>query len=382
MKSAFLILSICLGSSGLFSQTVSTLVPTNVGDDLHYAADGFLYSSHYGGYQFRKINPATGQVDTILTVATQTIGAIELDDALNIFTCSYDLGWVGKFVEGDNTITNLATGLSGPAGITHDTNGNLFVATNANHRIIKILPDGAKQTYVQGSPLFWPTGITIDSSGNLFVANMFSGQIIKITPDKQMTVLATLPAISDQTPDLAYLTWVNNKLYICHFDRHVIYEMNPENGDHHVVAGSGQAGNTDGPALTASFLNPTGIAATPSGDTLFITDGTAPNQRLRMLVLETATSSPEIQQGGFVFHRLFPDPPSTILRLDVELNRPLNLTFQVVDAMGKGHLSLPGRHIIAGRQLIELDIENLPAGHWFLMIKSNGFYKSIPFFKI
>ncbi|MCB0517591.1 MAG: T9SS type A sorting domain-containing protein [Saprospiraceae bacterium] len=368
-------------TGGADAQTVSTLVPFNVGDDMHYAADGYIYSSHYGGNYFRKINPLTGEVDTILNANTTTIGAIEMDDNLTIYTCSYELGWVGKFIEGDNSISNITTGLLGPAGITHDNNGNLYVATNQNKRIVKILPNGTKETFVQGSPLSWPTGITIDPDGNLFVANMFSGQIIKVSPDKQMTVLATLPAVNDQIPDVAYLTWTNDKLFICHYDKNVIYEMSPDNGDFHIVAGTGQPGHTDGPALEATFQIPTGIVASPSGDTLYVTDGVSPNQRLRMIVFDEASLYEERQEKANEFIKISPNPVQEKLTINISLKKTQSIDFQIIDANGKICLAKNKVYITSGKQEMEMDILGLAGGVYYLRAFNDQFQETVRFVK-
>ncbi|HMQ50114.1 MAG TPA: T9SS type A sorting domain-containing protein [Saprospiraceae bacterium] len=381
MKQLILFFLFSILSSCLFSQTVSTLVPVNVGDDMHFAADGYIYSSHYGGNHFRKINPSTGEVDTILTINDNTIGAIEMDADLNIYTCSYDFGWVGKFNAGDNSITNITTGLSGPAGIVHDSAGNLFVATNQNHSIIKIYPNGTKETWLLGTPLFWPTGITIDNSDNLYVSNMFSGQIIRITPDKQATVLTTLPAIADQVPDVAYLIWSNERLFVCHFGNHVIYEVNPENGDSEIIAGTGAAGNMDGPALSATFQNPTGIVASPTGDTLFVTDGAAPNQLLRMIVLNTVSGQKEINALGFVLNQLFPNPVYDQLILDFSLEQPTRFSFQITDVSGKVHSFQKEKMFQAGQHKLDFELKELPSGQFILTVQAENFLRSFSFLK-
>lgn len=366
---------------GLYSQTVSTLVPTNVGDDLHFGADGNIYSSHYGGRNFRKINPATGSVDTILTVNTLTIGAIEMDDSLKIYTSSYDNGWVGKFVEGDNAITTIATGLSGPAGITHDNNGNLYVATNANHRIIKITPEGQQSIFASGDPLFWPTGITIDPEGTLYVANMFNGKIIKITQEQEVSVLATLPANSNQVPDLAYLTWTNEKLYVCHYENHQIYEVDPFNGDHEIIGGTGQAGHENGLANMATFEHPTGIVASPTGDSLFITDGDAPIQRLRMIVLDAVSPSSEIKPIRLEVRNLFPNPTRDTLNVELDSRNAQTFNFQISDTTGRQIFQNQQYDLKQGYNRLEFAAADLVAGLYFLKITGRGFQKTITFAK-
>ena len=93
--------------------TVSTFANEPVGDDIHLAVDGNLYTSHYGGDKIRKIAP-NGDVTSILELDITTIGAIEVAPNMTIFLTSYDEGWVGKFREGNDEIEIIATGLLGP----------------------------------------------------------------------------------------------------------------------------------------------------------------------------------------------------------------------------------------------------------------------------
>lgn len=385
-KSLLNYLLFLLCTAGFFAtskaQTVSTLVPFSVGDDMHYAADGHIYSSHYGGNHFRKINPSTGEVDTILMVNTNTVGAIEMDADLNIYACSYELGWLGKFREGDSGITTFVNGLSGPAGIAGDSNGNLYVATNQNHRIIRVSPNGSTEIYAQGSPLFWPTGITIDPDGNLYVANMFTGQIIKVTTSRQATTLATLPAVNDQTPDLAYLTWTNGRLFVCHYARHVIYEVDPENGDFQILAGSGTPGSTDGSTLEARFLNPTGIVANPAGDSLYVTDGANPNYRLRVIALNATSSVGETAGKNDFSLNIISNPVQEKLRLEMKSDISQYVDFQIIDKTGKIFLERKKEPVTGGLQNLEMDTSQLAGGIYFLRSSNERFQKTLKFLVI
>ena len=381
MRTLALIILWCFSMEFVCSQTVSTIISSNVGDDMHFSVDGHIYSSHYGGNYIRKINPNTGVIDTVLVTNDITVGAIEVDDSLNIYVCSYDNGWIGRFKEGDNLIEIIENNLSGPAGITMTTDGALYIATNQNHSIIKIFPDGTKETFVEGAPLFWPTGITNDASGNLYVANMFTGEIIKVTPTKEMTVLASLPFVIDQVPDLAYLTWVMNRLYVCHFGNHRIYQIDPENGAAEILTGTGQAGQENGPFDSATFENPTGIVATTFGDTLFVTDGISPNQRLRMLIVNAVTNTQEREIPGITFHRLYPDPADEKIMLELSLNAELNISFQIMDLTGKVHLSRDEQRLEQGQHLLTFQLGALRPGSYYLVARANQSITSFPFLK-
>ena len=74
--------------------------------------------------------------------------------------------------------------LSGPAGVTIDAIGNLYIADTGNNRIVYLPYNGSwnvSSATVLGTNLTAPLATAVDSSGNLFVADSGSGQIYKLT---------------------------------------------------------------------------------------------------------------------------------------------------------------------------------------------------------
>ncbi|MGX4640513.1 gluconolaconase [Massilia sp. SYSU DXS3249] len=124
-----------------------------------------------------------------------------------------------------------------PSALAFDRRGNLYVADTGNHAIRKIAPDGSVATLAgDGQPghadgqgraarFHAPVGIAVDQRGNVYVADTYNDRIRRITPDGSVTTLA----------------------------------------------GSGQPGNADGPALMAAFDTPSAIAVDRQG-TLFVAD--------------------------------------------------------------------------------------------------------------
>lgn len=87
---------------------------------------------------------------------------------------------------GGTTPTPIAGAvLSGPAGVTVDGQGNLYIADTGNNRIVYLPYTGSwnvANASVIGSGLSAPLATTVDSSGNLYVADSGSGQIYKLQP--------------------------------------------------------------------------------------------------------------------------------------------------------------------------------------------------------
>lgn len=159
----------------------------------------------------------------------------------------------------EGTVTTLAGGSEGfadgagaqasfntPSGLAIDVDDNLYVADTGNNRIRKITPEGVVTTvagdgtagYVDGpaaqSQFNGPIGVAVDKDGNLYVADSYNDRIRKISADGQVTT----------------------------------------------VAGAGQPGYVDGPAATALFDTPCGVAAGADGSLIVADTG---NRQLRKI---------------------------------------------------------------------------------------------------
>ena len=153
----------------------------------------------------------------------------------------------GTTVQGYNGDGGLASTakINQPLGITGDANGNLYFADGLNHIIRKVAPDGIIST-IAGVPgvsgfnqangfsstttLDYPNDVAIDDNGMLYVTEGITSLIRKIDPIAQTTTLiGGMP-----------------------------------------VGGFGNAGD-GGPALSAQFMFPNGIAVSSAGE-VFIAD--------------------------------------------------------------------------------------------------------------
>jgi uncharacterized protein (TIGR03437 family) len=201
--------------------------------------------------------------------------------------------------------------LYGPWGLGMDGKGNLFIADSLNHCIRKVTPDGAISTVVgNGSPGFsgdgtpavnaelnQPTGLAVDSLGNLYIADLNNYRVRKVTTDGIITTVAgngnqlfsgdggsaTSTAIGQ--PQAVALDSTGN-LYIADRYNNLIFQVTPA-GAISAVAGNGMQGfsGDGGPATSASFNSPSGLAA-GSGGILYIAD--AKNNRIRKLTITAA----------------------------------------------------------------------------------------------
>jgi DNA-binding beta-propeller fold protein YncE len=217
-------------------------------------------------------------------------------------------GFDGALVDGSADLARF----NDPSDVAVDEDGVLYVTDRLNHVIRKIMPDGQVSTFVgSGQPgaidgvgtaasFELPNRITIDDGGNLYVTEgrfldfgerTYGFRVRKITPDAKVTTLAGTgepgyrdgPALTAQF-DVPIGIDVDDQGYVYVVDSgaHRIRRISPE-GSVSTIAGSGAAGYADGATSRAEFWYPTDIAVGPDGK-LFVADWK--NHRIRVIAAE------------------------------------------------------------------------------------------------
>ena len=179
----------------------------------------------------------------------------------------------------------------GPSGITIDATGYIYVADIGSRKIRKITPAGIVST-IAGSGLagsndgpaanasfYGCSGVTVDASGNIYVADSFNNKIRKITPAGVVSTFAGNgsagatdgPAATASFSDPSGVTIdTAGIIYVADSGNNKIRKITPA-GVVSTVAGSGVRGYTNGPAATASFYLPSGVALDAAGN-IYVAD--------------------------------------------------------------------------------------------------------------
>jgi sugar lactone lactonase YvrE len=196
--------------------------------------------------------------------------------------------------------------LNGPMGVAVDSAGNLFIADYGNSRIRKVTSEGIISTVAGNgtkgysgdagpavsAKLNGPTGVTVDSAGNVLIADYSNNRIRMVNPAGVISTIAGNgttgfggdggPATSAQFyyPEGIAVNSAGN-LFIADSSNNRIRMVNPA-GIISTVAGNGSGGyGGDGTSATSATLyGPTGVAVDSAGN-LFIADYS--NQRIRMV---------------------------------------------------------------------------------------------------
>ncbi|WP_293875489.1 T9SS type A sorting domain-containing protein [Flavobacterium sp.] len=223
-----------------------------------------------------------GQTITDL-IPTATGGAIIAETLVSTFAGS---GTVGS-ADGNG----IAASFNLPTVVTIDSFGNIFVVDRSNHKIRKITPARDVTTFAGSGSIGsadgigtaasfkYPDGAVFDSQNNLFVSDQSNHKIRKITPDGTVSTFAGTGLIgsADGIGILASFYYpagmtvdaVDN-LYVADYGNNKIRKITP-NGTVTTFAGTGIAGSADGTVLTAQFNGATGVCIDPLGS-IFVAD--------------------------------------------------------------------------------------------------------------
>lgn len=204
--------------------------------------------------------------------------------------------------------------LSLPSGVAVGFGGTLYIADSGNNRIRAIAPDGTITSYAgtgepryagdggpaTSAPLNSPQGLASDSEGNLYIADTINDRVRKVDLEGTIRTVAgsgirgfagdgglariaqlNLAAGPLESAGQSVAVDTQGNLYIADADNQRVRRVDI-NGVITTVAGSGAAGYSGdrGPAMSAAFNSPLGVAADLYGH-IYIAD--TKNGRIREL---------------------------------------------------------------------------------------------------
>ncbi|MDX1396250.1 MAG: tetratricopeptide repeat protein [Gemmatimonadota bacterium] len=335
---------------------VSTVGDTLVGAVGGVSVDalGFIYSADFRETVYR-IHP-DGRAEVFATGLYGASGNA-VDARGNLYQASFNGHHITRIDRhGDQEI--VVEGLAGPVGVAW-TPEALYVCNCQANTISRAVPRGEVTTFAE-SPLFaCPNGITRAPDGNLYVVNFGDDRVLRVSPDGEVSEFARLPGGGN-----GHITFARGDLYATSFRGHRVYRVGLD-GQVTLFAGTGAAGEMDGPALEATFTFPNGIAAGAAGDRLYINDyinrsppGLAippvPKSTVRVVKLPSISDvmAAALRAGGIerleAAYRDFKTAPATAgLFTEIEVN-------------AVGYALMGAGNLAAAKKVFELNAESYP----------------------
>lgn len=193
-------------------------------------------------------------------------------------------------VTGATDASASAARFNGPRRIAVSAHGTAYVSDSENHAIRRISADGAVTTLLAGSfERIDPAGLFVDREGDVLFADAWNHVLRRIDRDGRMSIIAGIVGSSGSTDGPAATARFNapegvaadadGNIYVSDTGNHTIRRI--ANGIVTTIAGrAGLSGAVDGTSMTARLNRPSGIACDARGN-LWIAD--TGNHTVRLL---------------------------------------------------------------------------------------------------
>ena len=405
MKSPYFFIFFLLFASFLQAQNlqVTTIVENiNASGGVTIGLDGNIYVSDYAPTfqqpaqptKVYKVEYSTWEVSVFADGFEGASGSC-FDEEGNFYQSNPFGSKISRIGTGGTIEPDWATdSLSLPVGIQQGLDGNFYVCDCNLRKIFRIQPDGSVSVFAQGDQFVCPNGLTIDPVGNLYSCNFSDGKVLKTTPDGVVSEITQIPQLTGGPNPVGagHLTWKNNFLFVTAIGRGQIFKVDME-GNQELIAGVALGfSNNDGPALQATFSKPNGIAASITGDTLFVnvSDPTWVNNpgglhpaHLRMITgvcslpdvqCDLLNDTKEEKKSADHLITISPNPANTIVHisLDLSLQKHCPFEMELIDVNGKQLKSL----IIEDAEEHALSLEDVSPGLYLLRAENPRFQLS------
>ncbi|MEM9984189.1 MAG: SMP-30/gluconolactonase/LRE family protein [Bacteroidota bacterium] len=294
------------------------------------------------------------------------------DAAGNFYFSSYAGGKVYQVSPSDQ-ISVYASGFNGPTGtLVDDANQVLYVANyNTNHisKVEMSVNPPTISTFAASNLIDGPDGLALHPNGDLISANFDNNKLQRIKPSGEVSVFATLAG----SPNSGYLVRADSGFYVAGAHGHDLFWVDFDGRVSH-LSGSHSPGHHNGSLDSARFQFPNGMALSPTGDTLLVTETHAGgNIRFVTGLKPAGQTSTSIRQAVFMDSASFivsPNPTHTQLDISFEVRETEPVQVQITTMQGAVVDVLMPFTKVQGQIHISYDIpKKVPAGLYLLQVQ-------------
>lgn len=366
-KTIFTVLAVflCLFQTS-FSQTVSTLVPgpSTFDDCLTLDADGNIFASRYSGTTITKITP-DGMTSIFASGFNAPNGTAFGPDGYLYVPSNISAGRINR-ISPAGVVDTFITSIQFPTTVFFESDTSMLIASYQTNKIYRADLNGNYTTLYTGNGMNGPVDMKYDPDGNLLVANFTDGKIFRVDSAGTFTQLADLPGT------LGFMVVANGYIYSTALQVNKIYRTSM-NGDTVTFAGTGAPGQVNGPVNSATFNGPNGITASPTGDTLFISDYNSRSLRLITGVSVGVVNISTIAPDGYSLKQNYPNPFNPSTKIEFSIPERGLVSIKVYDNVGREVSNLINETLSAGTYKTEFNGSNLSSGTYFVRMSSGSF---------
>ena len=136
---------------------------------------------------------------------------------------------------------------------------------------IKLLQRGELSIFANDERLSGTVGIDFNDEGDLIVGNYSTADVLSISKKGEVSLLANIPDIIVNGAAIGYLTVAENSIFVTGIGVNKIFKIKMDGEIIH-FAGNGEADDSNGSLLEASFSDPNGITYDKNRKILYISE--------------------------------------------------------------------------------------------------------------